>query len=160
MKRPRRPYRPRPLLGLPLCWGMSDDARRQLRVRELQALALMLENQADEQHLADLEAGCVAALWICTEVVKADLPQFDPQAVAELRARLEQHARVLVQIRQRAERIGRHGCAGPERQALQDLCDQIEGLRDQVPRRLLLAGYQAAVANREVRIPDPTRSPT
>lgn len=160
MKRRGRPYRPRAVAPMPLCWGMSDEARRSLRVRDLQALALMLENQADEQHLCDLEASCVAGIWICAEVIKSGLPQFDPMAVHELRQQLEEGARALLTIRERAERIGRFGCSGPERLALQSLCDQVESLRDQVPRRILLAGYQAALENRETPMPRTARGTT
>lgn len=156
----RKKYRPREALPMPLSWGMSDAAKRQLREKELLALNLLLENQADESHVVDLETACVAAVSICAEVVKAALPQFDPMAVHELRQQLEEGGRAIASIKARAERVGRYGCSGPERELLQAMYLQIDALRDQVPRRLMLAGYQATLRKHELQLAQQPRSTT
>lgn len=153
--RKRSRYRPREILPLPLSWGTTDGARRQLALTERSALALLLEGRAELEHYRTLEAACTAAIWACGAAASGPY-EFELEPLTDLRDRLVACAQALLSVRDREQRVGRYGCTGPERELLRELCDHMDSMRDQLPRRCWWEGYRLAFSGPVISIPAAT----
>lgn len=146
----RKKYRPGPVMFMPPTWATTRTAIVNLGLRERQAATALLAGAGVEEDYLALEAACEAAIWACEAAKVFD---FDADALAQLHARLMHCARELLALRDSAAELGRYECTPTQREALAELCDLMEDMRQQVPRRCWLQGYAKSLSGAGIPVP-------
>lgn len=152
-KKPRKAYRPRPVLVTPLPFSSSAYMLRSIGLRIRSEVDAVIGHDAEPRHLEALSAEIVSlAAAIDIARAKPDACQVDPEALEQAGDEVHRIAASLASIKRRHEQTGRIGCSGTERADLLQLADIYEQLLAALPRRMWHDAYERAIQQPTLRI--------
>lgn len=155
-RKPRKAYRPRPVLVTPLTYGASTAMLLQLGLRDRAAIDAIMSGDGDIDQLRRVEAACIAAIYLHRAgTANPAQHQVDLESLAEMGPTLTACAQAIRDISDRHERTGRVLPSGPDRAQLVALIDCLDALREAMPRRMWNNAYEEAIRHPTLRIPRP-----
>lgn len=152
-KKPRKAYKPRPVLVTPLPFCSSDYMLRSIGLRIRSEVDAVISHDANPQHIEALSAEVVslyAAISIARE--QPQHCQVDAAALGQAHDEVQRIAASLASIKRRHEQTGRIGCSGAERADMLQLADIYEQLLVALPRRTWHDAYERAIRQPKMRI--------
>ena len=153
MTKPRKKYRPKKTLVVPMCWGMTAQMERGLAIKDRNIVDAIISGDGASAHVEELRRMAVTMFNFAR--MAAEDPTAHtvyPEGVKAALARLSGPvAEAVHDIAARLESTGRVGVNGAERQALLELADLCDELRRNLPRRLYMKALEYTILHPEMR---------
>lgn len=145
-RKPRKAYRPRDVVPVPLVFGASKSMQMSFGIKSRQAIDAVLAHDQDIRHLYAIETEIVAAMHALDIAAnRPDDHDNTPESIEAIRGELKGVGRAILSIKARHASTGRIGCDSSDRAALLTLGELLDVLRAGLPRRIWFEAYKRSL---------------
>jgi len=146
IRRPGRPHHDSRAMSIPLAFAATEKMKSLLGLRDRQAIDAVISGQGTHEDLQASVTIAVTAAHACAIALETPALAALIEGIDEVRAWLAGECMAaLVRIFERRESTGRIGVSGPDRDALLQLADIADQIREALPRRVLHEAFSRSL---------------